>query len=100
MTDKIQAKAIAHLHSGGTKEMEIGGPPFPPILKGEVFGLPREKLVFTFYHRAGQDPTSLEQHYYLDDGLGMREVITEADLDDDTGYGENSYFTRAMAKDD
>ena len=101
MTDKDQVKAIAHLHSGGTREMEIEGPPFPPILEGRQFAGPREELIFTFYHRPRQDPLSLEQHYDLDNGSkGPPRSVTDADLDDDTGYGENSYFARAMAKDD
>lgn len=36
----------------------------------------------------------------LASGGGHEALVDEGDLDDDSGFGENSYFNRAMNKDD
>ena len=68
---------IFHQSDGKTKALPIDGPPFQ--MKIEV----RLESVFTiglfqdFFHRPGQDPASLEQHYDLDTGYPARAVDTE-----------------------
>jgi hypothetical protein len=50
--------------------MVIEGPPFPLKIDGNNFPDARTKLTRTFYHRPGQDPAAIEQHYDADTGAG------------------------------
>ena len=72
MTDKPQVIAIAHVPSGEELKVEIEGPPFPPSLPGSMFPYSMREFTFTVWHRPGQDPASLEQHYDSDTGYPAR----------------------------
>jgi len=72
ITDKLQVIAMAHLPTGETLKVEIEGPPFLPSLPGSMFSLPMQEFTFEVFHRPGQDPASLEQHYDTDTGYPAR----------------------------